>query len=204
MMSNSSNPLAITLPVSWSEDIDPELERQLAVLDAQSLALRWERFMHHMFKAWTSDIDAVSFRFYSLSDGLELDISMPDRMYPVGPNGRVEGMAPPASKPSTVRDVNRQVLNQSSDKRALRRNLYESLVVQPFQRELAIALDGQSFPAHWVRKVLDCCPSSPPRTKEEWKERSQAMVEELVGHYRAAARLEASVQPAPVRRPLRV
>ena len=51
----------------------------------------------------------------------------------------------------------------------------------------------------WIQR-----PSSPRRTKEEWQERSQSMIDELVGHYRLAARLDTSLEPAPARRPPRV
>ena len=205
---NPSNPLSITLPAAWSPEIDQEMEDQLKVLEAQALALRWERFMHRFFQAWTPDIDAVSFRHYSVGSGLDLevDIEMPDRMYPVGPDGHVEGMARPASKPLGVMDVHREMLKNSGerDRLSLRRNLYETEVVQPFRRELCSAIAGQKFPVEWVRNVLDCRPSSPRRTKEEWQERSQSMIDELVGHYRLAARLDTSLEPAPARRPPRV
>ena len=207
-MSPSSNPLSIALPVSWSPDVDQEMENQLKILEAQALALRWERFMHRFFQAWTPNIDAVSFRHYSVGSGLDLevDIEMPDRMYPVGPDGHVEGMARPSPKKFSVVDIHREMLRSSGDKDqfSLRRNLYENEVVQPFRKELCSAIADQSFPPEWVRKVLDCRPSSPRLTKEEWQERSQAMVEELVGHYRLAARLETSLEPAPARRAPRV
>lgn len=205
---NPSNPLSVTLPTAWSPEVDQEMEDQLKVLEAQALALRWERFMHRFFQAWPPDIDAVSFRHYSVGSGLDLevDIEMPDRMYPVGPDGHVEGMARPASKPLGVMDVHREMLKNlgQRDKLSLRQNLYETEVVQPFRRELCGAIAAQSFPVEWVRKVLDCRSSSPRRTKEEWQARSQAMVEELVGHYRLASRLDTSLEAAPSRRPPRV
>ena len=207
-MSLPSNPLHVTLPTAWSPEVDQEMEDQLKILEAQALSLRWERFMHRFFQAWTPDIDAVSFRHYSVGSGLDLevDIEMPDRMYPVSPDGHVEGMARPSTKSFSVGDIHREMLRNSGDKNqfSLRRNLYENEVVQPFRKELCSAIAGQSFPTEWVRKVLDCRASSPRLTKEEWQERSRAMVEELVGHYRRAARLETSLEAAPARRAPRV
>ena len=205
-MSPPSNPLNIALPLSWSPDVDQTMEDQLKILEAQALALRWERFMHRFFQAWTPDIDAVSFRHYSVGNGLdlEIDLEMPERMYPVGPDGRVEGMVRPTSQKPSVMDLHREMLVSSKDQFALRRNLYETQVVQPFRKVLCSAIAGQKFPVEWVRNVLDCRPSSPRRTKEEWQERSQSMIDELVGHYRLAARLDTSLEPAPARRPPRV
>jgi hypothetical protein len=188
----ASNSLNISLPVTWSPDVDENMEDQLKVLEAQALALRWERFMHQFFQAWTPDIDAVSFRHYSVGGGLDLDldIEMPDRMYPVGPDGRIEGMAPSTSKPPSVMEIQRQMLAGSGDTWALRRNFYENEVVQPFRKEICGAIAGQSFPVQWVRDVLDCRASSPRLTKKEWQERSQSKIDALVGHYR----LDASTQ----------